>query len=337
MADAIDNVRYRIKALGLSASSNVVGSLPIDRSAGFSQVLLLPMLLGSRLALVDSTDYRSILRFFATSEYAHWTGTPAIADVLVRAAGARPPGHVAPHNCLSAGRVSQRLFDAFLGTFRVPLRGYYGTTEMPWIAADTRPANEVRADVAGLVPSVVAVRIGDRPAPSAAPGESGRLWVKSPWGMVGYGFPPDVEPRVDVDGWWGAPDVARVAADGSLVVMGRVDDVVRTSAGNLVTLGHVTAALGRFRGVRDAIAVPLETAAGAVIGALAEVDRPVSATELRAHLEANLPFGLLPRVVETIDTLPRLADGRPDRLACIARLEGLLGDARVIPSTPSPD
>jgi acyl-CoA synthetase (AMP-forming)/AMP-acid ligase II len=119
--------------------------------------------------------------------------------------------------------------------------------------------------------------------------------------------------------------------------MGRVDDVVRTSAGNLVTLGHVTAALGRFRGVRDAIAVPLETAAGAVIGALAEVDRPVSATELRAHLEANLPFGLLPRVVETIDTLPRLADGRPDRLACIARLEDLLGDARVIPSTPSPD
>jgi hypothetical protein len=214
MADAIDNVRYRIKALGLSASSNVVGSLPLDRSAGFSQVLLLPMLLGSRLALVDSTDYRSILRFFATSEYAHWTGTPAIADVLVRAAGVRPPGHVAPHNCLSAGRVSQRLFDAFLGTFRVPLRGYYGTTEMPWIAADTRPANEVRADVAGVVPSVVAVRIGDRPAPSAAPGESGRLWVKSPWGMVGYGFPPDVEPRVDVDGWWGAPDVARVEADG---------------------------------------------------------------------------------------------------------------------------
>ena len=337
MAGAIANVRYRIKALGLSASSNVVGSLPLDRSAGFSQVLLLPMLVGSRLALVDSTDYSSVLRFFATSEYAHWTGTPAFADVLVRAARARPPGHAAPHSCLAAGRVSQRLFDAFLGTFGVPLRGYYGTTEMPWIAADTRPASEVRADVAGLVPPVVAVRIGDRLAPLAAPSESGRLWVKSPWGMVGYGFPPDVEARADVDGWWGTPDVGHMEADGSLVVMGRVDDVVRTGVGNLVSLGHVTAALGRFRGVRDAIAVPLETAAGVVIGALAEVDQPVTASELRAHLEADLPLGLLPRVVETIDNLPRLPDGRPDRLACIARLEGLLGEAGFIPSTPSTD
>jgi acyl-CoA synthetase (AMP-forming)/AMP-acid ligase II len=328
MADAIDNVRYRIKALGLSASSNVVGSLPLDRSAGFSQVLLLPMLLGSRLALVDSADYRSILRLFATREYAHWTGTPAFADVLVRAARARSPSHDAPPSCLSAGRVSERLFDAFLETFGVPLRGYYGTTEMPWIAVDTRPPSEVRAEVAGLVPPVVAVRIGDRPTQAAAPGESGRVWVKSPWGMVGYGFPPDVEPRADVDGWWGTPDVARVEADGSLVVMGRVDDVVRTGAGNLVMLGHVTAALGRVRGVRDAVAVPLQTAAGVVIGALAEVDPPVTASALRAHLEAALPFGLRPRVVETIDGLPRLADGRPDRRACIALLEDLLGEPR---------
>jgi acyl-coenzyme A synthetase/AMP-(fatty) acid ligase len=337
MVDTIDNVRYRIKALGLSASSNVVGSLPLDRSAGFSQVLLLPILLGSRLALVDSADYSTILRFFATREYAHWTGTPALADVLVRAARARPTSHDAPYSCLSAGRVSERLFDAFLATFGVPLRGYYGATEMPWIAADTRPASEVRADVAGLVPPVVAVRIGDRPATPAAPGESGRLWIKSPWGMVGYGFPPDVEARVDVDGWWGTPDVARVEADGSLVVIGRVDDVVRTGAGNLVNLGHVTAALGRVRGVRGAIAVPVETATGVVIGALAEVDQPSTASELRAHLEADLPFGLLPRVIETIDSLPRLADGRPDRLACIALLEDLLGEARPIPSTPSRD
>jgi acyl-coenzyme A synthetase/AMP-(fatty) acid ligase len=331
MATAIDNVQYRIEALGLAASSNVVGSLPLDRAAGLSQVLLLPMLLGSRLALVDSTDYRSILRFFAMGEYAHWTGTPAFADVLVRAARGR---HDAPRTCLAAGRVSEKVFEAFLGTFGVPLRGYYGTTETPWIAADTRPAREVRAEVAGMVPPVVAVCFGDRPSLPPAPGESGRLWVKSPWPMVGYGFPPDVEPRTDVDGWWGTPDVGRLDADGSLVITGRVDDIVRTGAGQLVNLGHVATALGRAPGVRDAVAVPLETAAGAVIGALAAVDRPVTVSDLRTHLETALPFEMLPRVLETVADLPRLPDGRPDRLACIAVLRDLLGEAWEAPSIP---
>jgi acyl-coenzyme A synthetase/AMP-(fatty) acid ligase len=315
MASALDCVRFRIAALGLSPASHVVGSLPLDRSAAVSEVLLMPAMLGSRLALVETTDYRSLLDFFATGDYEHWTSTPAIADVLVRAVRGR---HRAPSSCLSAGRVGSRLFDAFLDAFSVPLRGYYGATESPWIAVDTRPAGSVRAGVVGPPASAVDLRIGARPDEAVPSGTTGRIWVKSPWTMAGYGFPPSLEPRTDVDGWWGTPDMGRIEADGSLSVIGRIDDTVRTSAGQLVNLGVVATALLAAPGVRDAVAAPIDAPDGStVIAALAEVDPGVSALDLCAHLEAALPPGSTPRVLETTSAIPRLSDGRPDRRAVI--------------------
>lgn len=321
MSDTIEGVGYRISALGFSSSTNVVGSLPLDRPAAINQVLILTTLLGSRLALVESTDYRGILRFFATGEYEHWTCTPAIAYVLVRAVRGR---HPAPAVCLCSGRVSEKLFDDFHETFGVPLRGYYGASESPWIAVDTRPAAEVRAGIVGLPASVVVVRIGDHPSRPVPAGEVGRIWVKSALLAAGYGFPPDLTPCENIDGFWASPDVGRFQPDGSLEVIGRLDDTVRTAAGSLVNLGHVATALTSRPGVRDAVAVPLDTTNGEVIGALAEVDGPVTAVDLRAHLAAVLPAALVPRIVQTTEALPRLADGRPDRRACIERLRNLL-------------
>jgi acyl-CoA synthetase (AMP-forming)/AMP-acid ligase II len=114
--------------------------------------------------------------------------------------------------------------------------------------------------------------------------------------------------------------MGRIEVDGTLTVIGRMDDTVRTGSGELVNLGLITTVLVGATGVRDAVVVPIESSGGTVIGALAEVDGHVDAASLRAHLAAAVPTGFVPRVIETTTALPRLSDGRPDRLACIARL-----------------
>ncbi len=62
-----------------------------------------------------------------------------------------------------------------------------------------------------------------------------------------------------------------------------------------------------------------ELALGGAIGLL--VQGTASELELRRHLAAALPSWAQPRVVVVRRELPRLRDGKADRLACLRLLE----------------
>jgi len=145
--------------------------------------------------------------------------------------------------------------------------------------------------------------------------------VRTPWPMEGYGFPPDLERGDDVDGWWPSPDVGQVGAGGTLTLLGRLDDCIRTGASHVVNPAEVASALEGFPGVTDAAVVPLDTPAGPVLGVLVEGTEALRTAELRSHLAASLPPWSRPRVLDTIRELPRLPTGRMDRRACIEILD----------------
>jgi O-succinylbenzoic acid--CoA ligase len=142
--------------------------------------------------------------------------------------------------------------------------------------------------------------------------------------MEGYGFPPDLRRESVADGWWASPDVGRLDEAGRLAILGRLDDFVRTGTGHVVNPADVAAALEAYPGVADAAVVPIETAAGPVLGALVEAAAPLATGELRGHLARSLPPSARPRVVEVVAALPRLPSGRTDRRACIDMLTGAL-------------
>jgi acyl-coenzyme A synthetase/AMP-(fatty) acid ligase len=124
-----------------------------------------------------------------------------------------------------------------------------------------------------------------------------------------------------VDGWWRSPDVGRLDGDGYLTLSGRADDCLRTGAGHLVNPADVAAALEGYPGVTDVAVVPIEAAAGSVLGVLVQNQEPLSLYDLRGHLMRRLPPWSQPRVLEAVPELPRLPSGRIDRRACIALLE----------------
>lgn len=308
-------------AIGFPASGGVIGVLPLDRSYGMNACLMAATVLARPLALVERFDHHALLALFATGEYHLWAGSPVMADVLSRAPAAGP--RLAPPACIFAGRLPAPVCRAFAERFGVELRQIYGTTEMLTVTADVG-SGPPHADTAGPPLPGVSLHVGDAPDASSPAGTSGRIWVSSAWPMEGYGFPPALRTDI-VDGWWPSPDVGRVDAAGVLTLSGRVDDCIKTGAGQLVHPAEIAAVLEAVEGVTDVAVVPVEAGAGAVLGAVVQSDRPLDGSRLRRALADALPPWAQPRVLEVVGALPRLASGRTDRRACIALLERVAG------------
>lgn len=310
------------RALDLPEGAGVIGSLPLDRAYGLNNCVMAATLLGRPLALADRSDPRELLALFGTGSYGYWPGTPVMADVLARTP--HSDTRRAPAICIFAGRATDAVSRSFHARFGVHLRQLYGTTETLTITADLAPDRDVRSHTAGRLLSGVTMRIGETPDAPVAAGESGRIWVRSPALAEGYGFAGALASLDSRDGWWASPDAGRMDTDGTLTLLGRLDDYVRTGSGQLVNPRTISDILESHAAVTEAVVGPVETPTGAIVGALVQASSPLHANDLRRHLAASLPRWAQPRIIDVVQELPRLPNGRPDRGACLEQLQAAL-------------
>jgi acyl-CoA synthetase (AMP-forming)/AMP-acid ligase II len=316
-----------VEAYRLPEGCGLVASLPLSSHFGFGHGLILPTVLQSPIGLVEQFDHRSVLTLFMSGQYHYWAGTPLMADMLARAPFPEPRPS-APRVChISAGRLSETVFRAFLKRFEVALRPSYGRTENGFITAETSPPFEVRPETVGRAAPGTQIRVGDDPHDPYPPGKMGRVWFTSAWYMEGYGFPPHLEPRDGRNGWWPTEDVGVLDQAGCLTLVGRLDECFKTSSGHLVNPAEVARVLTSHPGVRDAVVVPLPGGSGPVIGALVEADEAIEAGELRASAARELPSWLQPRILLVTAEIPRLPNGKVDRQTCVTILATASGAA----------
>ena len=317
MAAQLASVRNRGRALGLGPGAGVVMEASPAYAQGFSH-LLTAIVLGGPLALLDPRDHRLALATLAEPVFQYWRGSRHLVDAVTHCVLTGPA--IVPPVCVVSVPISEALFDAFLERFGVPLRQAYSSTETGTVTLDDSPADRVQRDTVGRPLHRVEIHIGDHPGQPAAPDEIGRLWVRGPWQMAGYGFPPRVERPGDVDGWWPTQDLGRFRADGYLVLAGRMDDAIRTRENRVVNLTHVAARLSGIAGVVDAVVLAIDTPSGRSFGAVVECDEGLTVAQLRRKLADMLPPWSWPRALELVPALPRLPNGKPDRQACAQRL-----------------
>ncbi len=315
----IEGARVRARALGLRDGDGLVGGVPFSSGQGVVQVVT-AMILQGALGMVGPVDYREVLTTLSLPQFACWRATAHYADVLGRCALRSVPR--APRVCLISSPVGEPVHRAFASRFGVPLRGAYSSTETGAIAVDAAPDAEVQAGTVGRPLPGVDVAIGEHPHTPAPTGTVGRVWVRSPWQMAGYGLPPHVERPGEVNGWWPTRDLGALDEAGRLRLAGRIDDCVRTREGRLVNLEAVAAALRNLRGVRAAVVLPLESAAGTSFGAVLQGEPGLSLDDVRRAAGAALASWALPRAMHLVPELPRLPNGKPDRLACMVLLAG---------------
>jgi O-succinylbenzoic acid--CoA ligase len=149
----------------------------------------------------------------------------------------------------------------------------------------------------------------------------GAIRISGPVLFDGYRGDPARTAEVLRHGWFHTGDVGRFDDDGRLVVDGRSDDVV-TSGGVSVSLRSVEERVRRLVGVRDACVVGQpDREWGSRVVAFVVADRPgPTLAAVRDHVAQVFPRTWAPLDVVTVDDLPMLASGKPDRPALVRSL-----------------
>jgi amino acid adenylation domain-containing protein len=132
-------------------------------------------------------------------------------------------------------------------------------------------------------------------------------------------------------------DLVRQRRDGTLEFLGRLDDQVKVR-GHRVEPAEIEAVLTRHVDVREAAVRALDGPLGeaglvayVAIGPAARC----SVGQLKEFLRQHLPEAMVPRSVVLIERLPRLSNGKVDRLALPEPLEAATEESSQAPATPT--
>lgn len=146
---------------------------------------------------------------------------------------------------------------------------------------------------------------------------AGLIRIGGPVLFSGYRLAPDLTRASIDDGWFVTSDLGEVAADGSVSLRGRADDVINTG-GEKVVPSRVEAVLRDLEAVSDAAVVgaPDSEWGERVIAIVVPANPadPPSPAMLRTELSCALPRYAVPKAFLWIDEIPMLASGKPDRL-----------------------
>jgi amino acid adenylation domain-containing protein len=186
------------------------------------------------------------------------------------------------------------------------------------------------AEVAGLVPigtpiGETSVRVVDESLREVQPGESGELLLAGPQVVDGYFDDEAATSRAFVT----LPELGRAyrtgdrvvaGSDGELSFLGRLDSQVKV-LGHRVELEEIEATI-QEEAAAEAIAVGWPRTETGVAGIVAFVAGEVEPAALRRRLAERLPDYMVPREIRVVDRLPLNANGKRDRRAAAALLEG---------------
>ncbi len=164
------------------------------------------------------------------------------------------------------------------------------------------------------------------------PGEDGRVEIAGDVLTHGYRLAPELTASALVDGWFRTGDVGEFADDGTLRILGRVDDLINTG-GVKVPAGRVEQVLTAHPAVGAACVVGLpdpewgQRVAAAVVPADPARTPAPAPDVLRAHVRAELGAAAAPKVLLVVPELPLTGPGKVHRDAVRAQLTARASDA----------
>jgi long-chain acyl-CoA synthetase len=324
-----------VETTGLTASDNILCTIPLYHSYGIGNCLLDAVYVGSTLVLLESDNApfaarcQHVLELIRAEAIRFYPGVPYQFQILV----AVPPPHPNPSPpstgergsnagsgselaglklCVSSGdTLSRQTYDRFLGRYGVPIRSLYGSSEAGSIAINRDPDDQMEAGSLGPPLKNVAIEIRDAEGKLLPAGVDGEIWVKSPAiPPSGYDNRSDLTREVFREGFYKTGDIGRWNQWGHLMLAGRKQSFV-TIAGNKVDTSEVEEVLQFCPGVREAAVLGVEVPRiGTLLKAALVTDglcRPSRIWEFCRH---RLAFYKVPRLIEVYPSLPRSAIGK---------------------------
>ena len=207
---------------------------------------------------------------------------------------------------LSGATPSPALLELVAQRPGVVVRSVYGSTEGGGVTQVFLDADSDPYSVGAALPGVELQVVDETAAPTTG---EGLLRYRSPGLVSGYLVENNVVPFAD--GWFVPGDRATLAADGTLTLAGRNEEIFNLGGVKLDPLTVDTLALA-FAGVEDAAAFRVERTPGVPEVGLAVVGPACDLRALDRALRAALPVGH-PTAYWRIDMIPRSRLGKPLR------------------------
>ena len=169
---------------------------------------------------------------------------------------------------------------------------HYGSSEIYTFTVEPRAAeNPGSAGKAGVNQIIRVISIGsDDPEDRVSVGETGQVIadLRSDEAFKGYWRRPDVDKKTLKDGWYFTGDIGRLDEDGSLFLVGRIDDMIITGGEN-VSPAEIETVLSGHPKVEEAVVVGLSDERwGQSVTAFIKARALVSSGELNVFCRASV-------------------------------------------------
>ena len=300
---------------GIGPTDAVLMPAPMAHISGLLNGVLVPGAAGMRAVLVRRFDPAEALTLVAAERISFLAGPPTF---FVAMAGVLDGHDISSIRLVSSGgaSVTPAFVEETARVFDCRVKRTYGSTEAPTVTTSTNddPFEKAR-DTDGRAVGLVELRVVDPDHGSGLPtGERGELWVRGPELFAGYADAAQTEAVIAPGGWFRTGDLATVDAEGWLRIVGRLKDVI-IRGGENISASEVEAALEAHPAVRQAVAVGYpDPLMGERVAAFVVTTAPFDLDACRQWFaERGMAKFKTPERVVTLEALPLLGSGKPDR------------------------
>jgi acyl-CoA synthetase (AMP-forming)/AMP-acid ligase II len=301
------------------ADDIAIVAFPFTHVGGAIIGVFTPLLTGSTAVLMEAFSPQLATELIERHQVTLGNGAPAIHQLLMAEAEARPeayvtirafPGGGSPKPPQQHDEIRKIVPSAAQG-----ITSGYGLTEAPIITqTDMDAPDESKILGEGTPNPGVDIVLRDREGKPVGRGAEGEVTVKGPQVMRGYTDPSLNGDAFTADGYFKTGDVARFLNDGTIVITGRIKDIIIRKGEN-VSAKEVEDTLYTMPAIADVavFGIPDVDRGEMVVAAIQpkETGAPPTLEDVFAHCRgAGLMTQKIPERLMIIEQMPRNPSGK---------------------------
>ncbi|WP_067903308.1 class I adenylate-forming enzyme family protein [Nocardia vaccinii] len=306
--------RMIIDALRLGETEHSLLILPLFHVNGIVVSVLAPLLAGGRATLASRFSASTFFDVIERVRPTYFSAVPSIYAMLVsQPLDLRPDTSSLRRVICGAAPMPAELISRFETRFGVPVVEGYGLSEGTCASTLNPPDGLRKPGTVGRPLPGQTVALMDLDGNLVADGSPGEVVVRGPNVMLGYLGRPEDTARTLVDGWLHTGDVGRFDADGYLVLVDRIKDMIIRGGENIYPK-EIENVLHAHPAVLEAAVVGApDPVLGEVPVAHVVPAAPVTVPELMAHCRDSLARIKMPVSIFLTESLPRNPVGKIDK------------------------